>query len=447
MSLINDMLRDLDKRKTAYPQTEGNVGGARITAAANSSNKVFARRWVWLAAVIGLVFLAAFSWHLYGELENKVLHDNERLVENEVVQTLMPEAASQPVLVARADAATAAFTYILDVEVHAIAGGARIEIYLSAPVQHRVLRNGRQLIIDLPATRLTQALPNLTRHALISAADVLSHSTGTQLEVDVTQPVTLQTSLISKQQTLLVIELIAEDEPAGQQDETVNRSENNSQSIADDETSATVAAPSKTKPSFEKITRQLTLVERDQQANQQALQHMRAGRTQTANELLSKLIKEYPAAHQSRATLVALTLSQGYAPQAEQLLAQGLQLAPQQLAFIKLQARLLLSQQQVSQAVELLGAQLDAGAEDQELLALLASACQRDGQHERALQLYLQLLRQNNRQPQWWIGKAISLEALKQKAEALQAYRQARSIVSISPALKAYAEGRINQLQ
>jgi len=447
MSLINDMLRDLDKRKSAYPQTDGSVSGARITAAANSTDKVFARRWLWLLVIVGLVFLAAFVWHLYGELESKVLHDNEYLLGTDVVQTLMPEAAAQPVVAAQIVAPTAAFTDILDVEVHAIAGGARIEIHLSAPVQHRVLRNGQQLIIDLPATRLTQALPNLTRHALISAADVLSHATGTQLEVDVTQPVTLQTSLISKQQTLLVIELIVVEEAAGQQAETVSRSENNSRYSDNLEGLESAEKANKTSPSFEKTTRQLTLGERDQQTNQQALQHMRAGRTQTANELLSKLIKEYPAAHQSRATLVALNLSQGYAPQAEQLLAQGLQLAPQQLAFIKLKARLLLSQQQVSQAVELLSAQLEAGAEGQELLALLASASQRDGQHERALQLYQQLLIQNNRQPQWWIGKAISLEVLKQKAAALQAYMQARSIAGISPALKAYAEGRINQLQ
>jgi len=441
------MLRDLDKRKSTYSQSDAGVDSARITPAANSTDKVFARRWVWLVAIVGLLFLMAFVWHLYGELESKVLQDNERLAEVEVVQTLMPEPAAQPVIVAQAVAPKAAFTDILNVSVLAIAGGARIEIRLSAPVQHRVLRNGQELIIDLPATRLVQGVPNLTRHPLISAADVLSHAGGTQLEVDVSQPVTLQTSLVSKQQTLLIIELITEQEPAEQRAETVNRSENSSQHGDDFEGLDSTEMVNKTKPSFEKTTRQLTLVERDQQTNQQALQHMRAGRTQTANELLSKLIQEYPEAHQSRATLVALTLSQGYAPQAERLLAQGLQLAPQQLAFIKLKARLLLSQQQVSQAVKVLSAQLDAGAEDQELLALLASASQRDGQHERALQLYQQLLTQNNRQPQWWVGKAISLEALKQKAAALKAYVQARSITGISPALKAYAEGRINQLQ
>lgn len=439
MSLINDMLRDLDQRKSAYPQQQGVAEGVRVTPAANSRDRRFARNWVWLVAVVSVLMLLAFAWHLYGELEPRVLQNSTPLVaENNTASEAFEPAASQ---VAQRQAP--AFSDILAVEVHAVTGGARIEISLSAPVQHRVLRNGQQLIIDLPATRLTEALPNLTRHPLISAVDVLTHAAGIQLEVDVTRPVNLQTSMVSKQQTLLVVELIAvENESRGL---AVDVAETAVQTNAGAVVADTPRIGSAT-ASFEKTSRQLTLAERDKQANQQALQDMRNGRTQVALQQLTQLLDGYPEAHQSRATLIALRISQGQLDQAQQLLSQGLQLAPEQLAFIKLKARILLSQQRPAAAVTELERH-QQGEQDQEYLALLASAAQRDGQHQRAATLYQQLLQMNDRQAPWWIGLAISQEALNQKNAALNAYWQARELPGISPALKRYAEGRIKQLK
>jgi len=439
MSLINDMLRDLDQRKSAYPQQQGVAEGVRVTPAANSRDRMFARNWVWLVAVVGVLLLAAFAWHLYGELKLKVLQSSELVVETNNAANEAPEPTVSQVIQAQPPA----FSDILAVEVHAVTGGARIEISLSAPVQHRVLRNGQQLIIDLPATRLIEALPNLTRHPLISAVDVLTHAAGIQLEVDVTRPVNLQTSMISKQQTLLMVELIAAD------DESQNLAAGVAE-ITEQKSAENVVVDAgridSIPTSFEKTSRQLTLAERDKQAKRQALQDMRNGHTQSAEQLLIQLLDDYPEAHQSRATLIALRLSQEQLERAQQLLSQGLQLAPEQLAFIKLKARILLSQQQPSAAV----IELDKhqqGERDQEYLALLATATQRDGQHQRAATLYQQLLQLNDWQAQWWVGLAISLEALNQKNAALKAYWQARELPGISPALKRYAEGRISQLK
>jgi len=439
MSLINDMLRDLDQRKSAYPQQPGVAEGVRVTPAANSRDRMFARNWVWLVAVVGVLLLAAFAWHLYGELKPKVLQSSELVVETNNAANEAPE----PTISQVAQAQPPAFSDILAVEVHAVTGGARIEISLSAPVQHRVLRNGQQLIIDLPATRLTETLPNLTRHPLISAVDVLTHAAGIQLDVDVTRPVNLQTSMVSKQQTLLIVELIAADDESQSlaADVTEISAQKNAENVAVD-----AERIDSTTASFEKTSRRLTLAERDKQANRQALQDMRNGRTPFAQQLLTQLLDDYPEAHQSRATLIALKLSQGKLEQAQKLLSQGLQLAPEQLAFIKLKARILLTQQRPLEAVTELEKH-QQGEQDQEYIALLASAAQRGGQHQRAATLYQQLLQLNDRQAQWWIGLAISLEALNQKNAALKAYWQARELPGISPALKSYAEGRISQLK
>jgi len=456
MSLINDMLRDLDKRKSTYPRHSGETDGARITPVLTADNSAAAHGWLWLIVVVGLLLLGVFLWQLYGHFEQR-LEQRLDAIEAPLVTIPQPSAAEQ---VSQSDVqhgVTAAFAQILAVDVQAVAQGARIEISLSAPVSHRVLRNGQQLIIDLPATRLVQALPNLTDHPLISAADVLTHAGGTQLEVDVTRPISVQTSLLTQQgsqQPLLVVELIvvAEELAILKGASPINRGAVDAEKpiAAGNKTTENADAGSEAggeiAPSFEKTTRQLSLIERDQQNNRLALQEMRAGQIQAAKQRLSALLNDYAQAHESRTTLVAMLLSQGAAGEAAKLLDVGLRLAPEQLAFIKLKARLLLSQQQAASALTLLNAQSKQAGSDPEFLSLLATASQRDGQHSRAVTLYQQLLKQNNQQPQWRIGQAISLEALSQKAEALQAYLQARRIPGISPALKAYAENRINQL-
>jgi len=458
MSLINDMLRDLDKRKSAYPQQQGD-DGVRVTPARNSRNKQLARRWVWAIVLVGLIFLAAFAWHLYGKLQPRSLSSVDQLISTPPTVDDRLEKATAANIVVKSKSAPVSdltpkmpeFTDILGVTVQPTEGGARISVVLSGPVQHRVFRNAQQLVIDLPATRLTEPLPNLTRHGLIRAVDVSAHATGMQLTFDMAEPVALQTSLLTKQQVHLVIELTAMESALDRQSDNrqqsatiLNKPEQASREQLDKEAETASAG-------FEKTSRRLTLAERDQRANRQALQLMRRGHTQQAEQLLSPLLNDYPLAQQSRATLIALKLSKGQLDHAQQLIAQGLQLTPKQLAFIKLKARLLLAQQLPAEAATLLGQQLTneqtAAADDQELFALLATASQRAGQHQRAVEVYQQLLALDNQQAPWWVGLAISQEALKQPGAALSAYRRARGVVGISPALLRYAESRITQLQ
>ncbi|MEH6358637.1 MAG: hypothetical protein V7745_06580 [Pseudomonadales bacterium] len=458
MSLINDMLRDLDKRKSTYPQHKNSTDGARITPVVSTRRGGTARILLWLIALAGLILLAVFVWQLYGGFEQRL---NERLGAIEPEKAILVESNDSPERVLESTklsaAAQAGVTEIIAVSVSSIPQGARIEIILSGPVRHRVLRNGQQLIIDLPETKLTAALPNLTRHPLIRAADVLSHAGGSQLEVDVARSVSVQSSMLSTQQnspqTLLIVELIAEAEEVIASEVTLPGEDFSDDSMLsgaenDELTSEEIAAEisQDIKPSFEKNTRQLSVAERDQQTNRQAQQKMRAGQQALAQRLLSELLNDYPQAHQSRATLAALLLSQGATVEALRLLDNGLQLAPEQIAFVKLKARMLLSEQQTKAALTLLDSYQTQAGTDLVFLTLLATASQRDGQHQRSVALYQQLLARNNRQAQWWIGQAISLEALKQKPEALQSYLQARRLSDISPALKAYADERISQL-
>ena len=114
--------------------------------------------------------------------------------------------------------------------------------------------------------------------------------------------------------------------------------------------------------------------------------------------------------------------------------------------IIKLQARLLSAREQQAEALALLNRNLVQNNQDQEYLALLASLFQQQGQHARAIEVYQVLLKKDAEQAQWWVGSAISLEALELKQDALRAYVQARRIPGIDARLKKYAESRIQVL-
>ncbi len=57
--------------------------------------------------------------------------------------------------------------------------------------------------------------------------------------------------------------------------------------------------------------------------------------------------------------------------------------------------------------------------------ALKAAALQKTNQHPQAVQVFQQLARQQPDQARWWLGMALSFDALQQPAQALLAYRQA----------------------
>lgn len=56
--------------------------------------------------------------------------------------------------------------------------------------------------------------------------------------------------------------------------------------------------------------------------------------------------------------------------------------------------------------------------------ALKAAALQKTSQHSQAVQVFQQLARQQPEQARWWLGMALSYDAMSQSEQALHAYRQ-----------------------
>lgn len=454
MSLINDVLKDLDDRRAGNEVIQQVPGGATVAPVRKTKERIDPLRLLLtLILVIGIVALAAFLYHLYGDYRRQmsIAEDQSREAKAILDQATPLATAEQPPApvpeVPESAQISAVFVTQLD-------QGARIEVQLSRRVEHQVSAIGKQqLMIRLPNTELTSLLPSLAEHPMIDAIDLVSEKSGLALKVMLAQPATFQTYLLKRgQYHALVVELfaIAQEVPAAEVPVALSEPEQGEPVV---EKLSEISEPEQKIPQapehpqiFNKTASTPSLAEQDRTASREALKLMRSGRAEQAVENLQRFIDEQPQAHASRETLVVWALSQQRLDLAETLLARGIELAPQYPPYLKLQARTLTSRGKQAQALALLQAGVAQNNRDSEYLALLASLYQQQQQHTQAEAVYRTLLQRDAGQAQWWVGRAISLEALGLKQEALGAYVQARRIPGIDARLKGYAESRIQQL-
>ncbi len=117
---------------------------------------------------------------------------------------------------------------------------------------------------------------------------------------------------------------------------------------------------------------------------------------------------------------------------------------PQQSLFRTAFARALFQQQQYLQAINLLhnAAQLDSVQH-----ALLAASYQRKDQHQKAVEHYHHALKLDGRQARNWIGLGISLEHEAKLEKALQSYQTALRLGNLNERLIQFVEQRSRMLK
>ncbi len=189
----------------------------------------------------------------------------------------------------------------------------------------------------------------------------------------------------------------------------------------------------------------------DEHRAQQALRHgvglLGKGRQAEAEQALREALHFDPRLARARETLAALYLNSGRLTEAQALLAEGLRLTPRAAGLAQLHARLLAEQGDLATALTVLQRASPPLTENPDYHALLAALYQRAGQHASAAWVYRQLLAQDGRRATWWLGLGISLEALDDIAPALEAYLKAHQLgVGLSPQVLDYVGSRIGAL-
>jgi hypothetical protein len=188
-----------------------------------------------------------------------------------------------------------------------------------------------------------------------------------------------------------------------------------------------------------RINRELSLDDRD-------LRMAQSGRMVDAYRQLLAFLEENPAGHQSRETLAKLLLAQQEFAQANTIVDQGLAEVPNYGPFKKIKARLLMRDNDPAQALALLRNVPPSVAADTEYHELLASLYQQGNYHSEAVTAYQELLRFDRNQGRWWIGLGISLDAQDQDSDALVSYQTALQTQDLDTKLRQFIQGRISNL-
>ena len=192
-----------------------------------------------------------------------------------------------------------------------------------------------------------------------------------------------------------------------------------------------------------KKARPLSLQEQDAKLSRLAIEKLRSGFTVEAEGLLKGLLQRQPLAKQSGQVLSSIWLSQRQYDKAEQLLDRLHLEYPQDVNLLKLKGRLLMATQREAAAVNLLMSGRPAINKHSDYYELLALVARKNKQYALSEQVYRGLLEQNSNQGDWWVGLGIALDAQGSINNARNAYRRAVKTRELSVPLGNYARQRL----
>jgi MSHA biogenesis protein MshN len=183
---------------------------------------------------------------------------------------------------------------------------------------------------------------------------------------------------------------------------------------------------------------------RDEKVREQASLLMTEKRWTEAEQLLLQALEQYPNYHESRQLLFNLYAKQKNKVAAEAVLMQLTNLSDTRRTLLR--ARLATEMQQWEQAAVLLEKNLLGAGGNLEYIALLAAVYHQLGRYQDAVGQYQQLLGIDNRNAAYWLGLAVSFDAVADKAGALRAFRYVRLHGGLDITTNDYVEQRINAL-
>lgn len=160
-----------------------------------------------------------------------------------------------------------------------------------------------------------------------------------------------------------------------------------------------------------------------------------------AIEQMQQLLNEHPTFKPARTTLAAMLVKYGNTTQALIILEEGLKQSPADKEIAELTAHILVEKNDIKQALHILKrAQPATIQSDPDYYAFMAGLYIQEQDFAQAQDFYQALTRLNPQNGNWWAGLAISSEKLGQPQTAMDAYNKAETVGGLSPALQAYIE-------
>ncbi|MCP4128143.1 MAG: tetratricopeptide repeat protein [Gammaproteobacteria bacterium] len=202
---------------------------------------------------------------------------------------------------------------------------------------------------------------------------------------------------------------------------------------------SSMVEPTQEKP---EIKRPVTL-----SALKQARYFIENGRMAEAEERLRLSLKQNYKRHEARHLLSTILMRSGRDREAMLLVEEGLTLQSDYIPFLRARGRLLWQQRSLSEAENMLKQVLQQDADDIETLQMLGAIYQTEKQFGQALPLYKRLVQITPESSHAWAGLAISLDMTGEYVQAVASYRTALGFYDLPNALAKYARRRVQALE
>lgn len=386
MSLINQMLKDLEQRNVPAEEIKPVSGEVRAAQATKTAS-------IWPRLVLGVLLLGASLAAAWWNLKPASL-----------------PAAVSPVAIP----APSAVAPVVSPAVEQVPAGlpepapAPLAVPVDAPVT---------MTAPAPAVLVPPRLPGLSTELKIAPVSVPDAAD---------QPLAAEkkTEAASASASIPAVTELAEEKP---------RKAKRAAKIG-------AASPA---PSLKVVTPQ----QNSENLYKQSVTLLQQGRVAEAREALAQALKENPVNHNARQLLVGLLVESKRSGEALVVLQEGVRLAPEQSGFVMALARLQVESGDRKSAMQTLEQGAVSANEDAEYHGFYAALLQREGRHDEAAGAYLQALRGDPANTSWLVGVGISLQALGKYADAREAYERARQTGRLTPELTSFVDQRLTQIK
>ncbi len=213
---------------------------------------------------------------------------------------------------------------------------------------------------------------------------------------------------------------------------------------------ATAAAPEAAKSSIsvERQDRDSARTDRASAEYRSAVNLMNQGRVELATDAYAGVLRLDPRHAAARQALVALLMGRGRLAEAQGVLREGLRVLPENSAWAMLLARLQVEAGDVAGAMETLDAALPHAKNRPDYHAFAGTVLQMQGRYREAIAHYEISVRLAPESGRWLTGLAISLEEEKRLPEAREAYQRALATATLAPPeLRTFVERKLAQLR
>ncbi len=461
MSLINQMLKDLEARQQAGPSGES-VPVLRVKPVN------WRRKSLLMGGLAALLLAGLMFWFLAPEAPGQPALASKKPAaalsgkESTEAQVPVPQQNDTGSLLSTTVSLNAIRLREIGSFIHFEADFDRPPVYHIALAKDR-----RSLHVDLVAVKQAIELPPASQRRWLAGVQTRQKDTGLVVNLTLKSTVTIRdfsaTMQVAGTGYRLLLDLYPEstvealkkhnDLPAAtrvaavaekpqaiakQETEERNTRPRVSQGIAPKEL-AGVLVKKTDKPSAKDLA---------EQAYQQGKVALAAGRYQEGTVAMMRALTQHPAHLRARQALVGELLRQQRRSEAGEIMAEGLRLDPTQLTMRLRLAELLMTQGKLNDARDLLlQGPPQSSLEAPQLHALLGAIYQRLGQYEAAAQEYQMLLTGHPDNSLWQMGLGIAREHAGAADEAILAYRAALANRKLSPALNNYIRQRLAVLQ